>query len=95
MDLLINILLIFLAIIVLVLGTYLFKNRHRPFLVFHPETERGLGLFCTVFGVLMILCGCLTLLTLFYAPTWLLIVVIASDVLTSFIVPFVLWGYTL
>lgn len=95
MDLLINILLIFLAIIVLVLGTFLFKNRHRPFLVFHPEKERGLSLFCTIFGGLMLVCGCLTLLTLFYAPTWLLIIVIVADALSSFVVPFVLWAYTL
>lgn len=91
----INILLLFLAGIVLVLAIFLLKNRARPFLIFHPEKERGLALFCTYFGTFMLLCSLLTILAIFLNVNWLLLTIVFLDVLCSFIVPFVLWAYTL
>lgn len=95
MDLAISILLIVLAVIVSVLGTYLFLHRNRSFLIFHPEKHRGLRLFCTFFGIFMLFCAVLTVSVIFFDPTWLLVTVIFLDVLSTFSVPFVLWGYTL
>ncbi|HIZ96367.1 hypothetical protein GNF18_08210 [Ligilactobacillus pobuzihii] len=95
MDLAISILLIVLAVIVSVLGTYLFLHRNRSFLIFHPEQHRGLRLFCTFFGIFMLFCAVLTVSVIFFDPTWLLVTVIFLDVLSTFTVPFVLWGYTL
>lgn len=95
MDFAITILLSILALSMLVIGAYLFLNRARPFLVFDPQKERGLKLFCTYFGVFMLFCSLLTILVIFYTPTWLLITAVFLDVLCTFVVPFVLWGYTL
>ncbi|GAW64208.1 hypothetical protein Lacidipiscis_01400 [Ligilactobacillus acidipiscis] len=95
MDLAISILLIVLALILLIIGTYLFRNRARPFLVFDPRKEHGLKIFCTYFSIFMFICALLTVLVVFYTPAWLLITIIFLDVICTFIVPFVLWGYTL
>ncbi len=95
MDLILSFLLCILAALVLFVGGFLLLNRNRPFLIFHPENERGLRLFCVIFGGFMLFCGGLTIVALFISPVWFTLVIVIADALFSMIVPFVLWIYTL
>lgn len=89
------VLLFIIAIALFIIGLFLFNHRNRPFFIFHPEKEHGLHVFCTYFGGFVLFCATATIIAVFIDLNALIFPLLLVDALCAFIIPFVLWAYTL
>ena len=54
-----------LGLIVVFLGWYVFSHRNKPVIIFHPEKDRSLSKIMLVLGIVLIICGSLSIISAF------------------------------
>ena len=86
---------IVLGLIVLFLGWYVFSHRNKPVIIFHPENDRSLSKIMTVLGIILIICGILSIISAFTTITILKIILLICDAVLVSSLSFLMLAYSI
>ncbi|SEM56082.1 hypothetical protein SAMN05216431_104113 [Ligilactobacillus sp. WC1T17] len=90
-----TVLLVVLGLIVAFLGFYVFSHRNRQVIIFHPEKDPSLAKIMQVLGLILLFCGCLSIISAFTNLLLFKIVMLILDAVFASSLSLVMLAYSM
>ena len=84
-----------LGLIVVFLFLYVFSHRNKPVIIFHPEKDRSLSKIMLVLGIVLIICGILSIISAFTTLMIFKIILLICDAVFVSSLSFLMLAYSI